>query len=436
MINRIVIELASEHLTPEEVDEVVWSAHRRDEAQSVEVLARMAGVPLALIAEKVAQYASIPSDGEEEEGGPGAPEGTIVALIRRFVSDRVDFIRIAKRALTIADLSWVLERAIGADEAPGFVGGKAAGMLLSYAILRDEGCCGTVRMPDTSFLLTDSYDTFKSHNGLDHLQDHKYKSIEEVRADFPAIREIFRNAEFPPLIVDLLRADLDRWGRRPLIVRSSSLLEDSFGAAFSGIYRSIFLRNQGSLEERLHDLLGAISEIYAGVFGPDAISYRGRRDLLDHDERMGIMIQPVVGSRHGRFFLPALAGVAFSRNDYRWSDRIRREDGLVRLVLGLGTHAVDRVGDYARMVPLSAPTMRPEGTAEEIIGTSQKQVDVVDMEAAGFRAVPVAEVLEAMRETGTADFVSIIDEDGALTTPVGTLVDVPSDRVCLTLTAS
>ena len=427
-IHRMVIDLASDHLTPEEVEEVVWAAHRRDEAQSLEVLARMPDVPLELVAEKVAQYASLP--GEEEDGGAG--EGTRVALIRRFISDRVDYIRIAKRALTIGDLAWMLERAVGTAEGSGFVGGKAAGMLLAAAILRESGRCGDVRVPETAFLLTDAYDALKEHNGLQHLQDQKYKPIDEIRRDFPAIREILGNAEFPPRIVDLLRATLDRWQRVPLVVRSSSLLEDSFGAAFSGIYHSIFLPNQGGLEDRLRELLGAISEVYSGIFSPDALSYRRRHDLLDADERMAAMVQPVVGTRHGRFFMPAVAGVAFSRNDYRWSERIRREDGLVRMVLGLGTHAVDRVGDYARMVPLAVPTLRPEGTPGEIARTSQKQVDVVDLEGGGFRSVPSTEALAAMREGGIADYVSVIGPDGALAPPLGTRVDAPEERLCLT----
>jgi len=428
VIHGMVIDLAIEHLTPEEVDEVVWAAHRRDEAQSLEVLARMPDVPLELVAEKVAQYASLP--GEDEDGGAG--EGTRVALIRRFVSDRVEYIRVAKRALTIGDLSWMLERAIGTEGGSGFVGGKAAGMLLAAAILRESGRCGDVRIPETAFLLTDAYDALKEHNGLQHLQDHKYKPIDEIRRDFPAIREVIGNAEFPPRIVDHLRATLDRWGKAPLVVRSSSLLEDSFGAAFSGIYRSIFLPNQGAVEERLRELLGAIAEVYSGIFSPDALSYRRRHDLLDADERMAALIQPVVGTRHGRYFMPAVAGVAFSRNDCRWSERIRREDGLVRMVLGLGTHAVDRVGDYARMVPLGLPTLRPEGTAGEILRTSQKQVDVIDLEGGGFRSVLAAEALEAMSGAGIADYVSVIGPDGALAPPLGTRVDATADRLCLT----
>jgi len=426
VINRIVIELAAEHLTPEKVDEIVWAAHRRDEAQSVETLARMPDVPLELIADKVGKFVSLPG------GQLKVPQGTRTALIRRFISDRPEFISIAKNYLKLPDISWVLDRVVSTERGTGWVGGKAAGMVLAWSILRAFEEEAAVETPDTAFLLTDAYDAFKELNGLGELADHKYKPMADIRANFRAIREVFRNAEFPTRIADLLAVELSRWGEVPLIVRSSSVLEDSFGAAFSGIYHSLFLANRGPPEERLQELSGAIAEIYSGVFSPDAIYYRRRHNLLDHDERMGVMIQPVVGQEYGRNFHPAVAGVAFSRNDYRWSRRIRREDGLVRLVIGLGTHAVDRVGDFARMVPLEMPTMRPEGTPEEIVHASQRRVDVVDLVEGRFRNVGVGEVLDAMRADGIADYVSIIEGDGRLSQPVGTMVNASAEALCVT----
>jgi len=70
-------------------------------------------------------------------------------------------------------------------------------------------------------------------------------------------------------------------------VRSSSLLEDRVGAAFSGKYKSLFLANQGSKKERLEALQDAIAEVYASVFGPDPIEYRTERGLIDVHEEMG-----------------------------------------------------------------------------------------------------------------------------------------------------
>ena len=427
IINGIVIQLAAQHLSPDEVDRIVWAAHRRDEAQSLETLARMPDVPLELVAEKVTQYASLAGQTKNHS----APEGTLVALIRRFISNRVDYISVAKRCIDVSDIAWVLDRVVSSDRGLGFVGGKAAGMLLAVAILRQSGH-ESVRVPETLFVLSDVYDEFKRENHLMDLEDQKYAAMGEVRSHFPAIREVFHNGEFPGRVTDYLRIALDRLGEVPLIVRSSSLLEDSFGAAFSGIYHSLFLPNRGALEERLLALQSAIAEIYSGVFSPDAIAYRRRHDLLDHDERMGVMIQRVVGQHRGDYYFPEVAGVAFSRNDYRWNRRIRREDGLLRMVIGLGTHAVDRVGDYARMVPLAAPTMRPEGTPEEVIDASQRQADVVDVDGEGFSRIPVSQALRALGSHGIGDYVSIIGESGGLMQPATSMVTESSDRLCVT----
>ncbi len=138
VINNIVIDLAAEHLSPSEVDNIVWAAHQRDEAKSVESLARMPDVPLDLIAHKVSQYASIAS-AHAAASLSGTPKGTLVALIRRFISDSVDYISVAKRYLDIHDISWVLERTVSTERGSGWVGGKAAGMLLAWSILRAKG---------------------------------------------------------------------------------------------------------------------------------------------------------------------------------------------------------------------------------------------------------------------------------------------------------
>ena len=92
------------------------------------------------------------------------------------------------------------------------------------------------------------------------------------------------------------------------------------------------------------------------------------------------MIQEVVGHRVGDYFMPAFAGVAFSRNEFRWSPRIRREDGLIRLVPGLGTRAVDRISDdYPILVAPGQPSLRVNVTLDEMIRYSPKQMDVINL---------------------------------------------------------
>ena len=220
-------------------------------------------------------------------------------------------------------------------------------------------------------------------------------------------------------------------GNCSLIVRSSSLLEDNFGKAFAGKYDSFFCPNQGTPEENLEALLDAIRRVYASTLNPNALFYRQQAGLVDYDERMAILIQRVEGSRHGRYFFPTVAGVAFSRNPFRWTRRIRREDGFLRLVWGLGTRAVDRVADdYPRMVALSHPQLRPEITADEIRKYSQHFVDVIDLEDNLFKTMPVAEVIDA--HDPSVELLASVDE-GDYIRPMRFAVDtIAPHRMVLT----
>ncbi len=316
-----------------------------------------------------------------------------VVLIRTMISDQLAYLKIAKEWFTISDLNEIRTHKIG----QGKIGGKAAGMLLAARILMEEGddeIVDSLRLPESYFVGADLTYTFMALNGLMPWGDQKYKLEEQIRADYPKIQEEFLKGEFPADVQDKFRALLDYVGRQPLIVRSSSLLEDNFGTSFAGKYESYFCPNQGSLEENLHDLLNAIIRIYASMLNPDALLYRRARGLQDYDERMALLIQTVQGERYGKYFMPHAAGVAFSRNLYRWSQQIRREDGFVRLVWGLGTRAVDRVGnDYPRLVALSHPLLHPESSAKAIRRYSQQYVDLIDLEANALRSLPVKEVL-------------------------------------------
>ena len=184
----------------------------------------------------------------------------------------------------------------------------------------------------TWYITTDAITEFLQYNNLEELNEQKYKDLQEVRIEYPNIVQLVKNSQLPPEIVRSLSVALDDLGDVPIIVRSSSTLEDQIGSAFSGKYKSLFLANTGTKKERLEALIDAILEVYASVYSPDPIQYRAERGLLDVHEEMGIMIQQVVGKRVGRYFFPLFSGVAFSNNEYRWSPRIRREDGLLRIV--------------------------------------------------------------------------------------------------------
>jgi hypothetical protein len=320
-----------------------------------------------------------------------------VVLIKAMISDQLDFVRIAREYFTIGDLKEIRERRIG----QGKIGGKAAGLMLAYKIMQRHGAergidvARQIAIPDSYFIGSDVFYDVHARNDLFRFMNQKYKNRERMEADYPAAFEAYRRSEMPEHVEWELARLLERLGPTPLIVRSSSLLEDNFGRSFAGKYDSFFLPNQGAPEHNLRALTDAIKRVYASVIRPEALIYREQAGLTDYDERMAILIQRVEGRRYGRYFFPTFAGVAFSHNPYRWSSRIRADEGLLRLVTGLGTRAVERVGnDYARMVALSHPLMRPERTASALRLYSQHRMDVLDLEANVVKTLPVAEVLD------------------------------------------
>jgi hypothetical protein len=274
---------------------------------------------------------------------------------------------------------------------------------------------------------------FMRANHLDEFQSQKYKEAEEIRNEYPLVQRHFLNGEFPAEIVRKLEKLLETIGNHPVIVRSSSLLEDRFGAAFSGMYASIFLGNQGPMRARLAALLHAVAEVFASTLAPNPLLYRRRHNLLDYDEDMAILIQRVVGSAHGRFLFPDVAGVAFSRNEYRWSPRLKAEDGMARIVFGLGTRAVDRTGDdHSRMVALGAPRLRPEVEPEMIRLYSQRKIDVIDLAHGGLRSTELAQLLAEGDGVHGLEWAASLRTPDGIVEPTGALAGLPAERLCLT----
>jgi pyruvate,water dikinase len=331
-----------------------------------------------------------------------------VNLIRRFLSDDLEYLKVAKEFIGLDDMLALLERVIYQPGSPCRLGGKSAGLILANQVLKKMAKTnpelGSPRIPKTWFIASDTALGFIRFNNLEEVYEQKYKDLDQVRLEYPHLVRLFQNSHFPPEIVKGLSMALDDLGDVPLIVRSSSLLEDRLGAAFSGKYKSLFLPNQGDKRVRLQALLDAVAEVYASIFAPDPIQYRAERGLLDFREEMGIMIQEVVGTRVGKYFFPAWAGVAVSNNEFRWSPRIKREDGLIRMVAGLGTRAVDRVGeDYPVLVAPGQPALRVNVTPAEVLRYSPQHMDVIDLERPCLTTVPVRQLL---REAGT-DFPAV-----------------------------
>jgi len=345
--------------------------------------------PLEMVLRQAEKYEALPD--ERRAAVDHHLQELRVVLLKSLVSDQLAFIHIARRWFTAADFNMILERRIGT----GKVGGKAAGLLLAYKILQNTApeIFEKISLPSSHFIGADVFYDFMAANQLEFLNQ-KYKTAEQIRDEYPKIQEKYASARFPEEVAHQLREILRETGKTPLIVRSSSLLEDNFGMSFAGKYLSIFCPNQGTIKENLRELTLAIRQIYASVFGPDALMYRRRVGLLDYDERMAILLQEVQGERHRQYYFPALAGVAYSYSPIVWNPRFKREDGFMRLVMGLGTRAVDRIaGDYPRMVNLSHPQLRPDVTPKAIRYYSQHFVDTLDLEQNKMTTVTVESVL-------------------------------------------
>jgi pyruvate,water dikinase len=374
----------------------------------------------------------------EAELTPSTLKGLRVSLVRRLLNDQLEFIQIAKSYVEIADFHELLGRMIYPADGHGKLGGKSAGLFLAQQIIRahagEDATLAEIRFPRTWYVTSDGLPEFIYANHLEDVFTQKYKDIDEVRQEYAAIVQVFKNSQMPAELLKGLSVALDDLGEVPLIVRSSSLLEDRFGAAFSGKYKSLFLANRGTKRERLAALADAIAEVYASTFAPDPIEYRAERGLLDFHEGMAILIQEVVGTQVGRYFLPSWAGVAFSRNEFRWSPRIRPQDGLVRLVPGLGTRAVDRLGDdYPILAAPGQPGLRVNATVEEAIRYSPRYVDVINLESCRFETVEAAALLrECGAEWPAVEQIVSIHSDGHLAPPPPGAVRFDRDGLAVT----
>lgn len=454
LVNQITRRYVVDHLRAQEIDEIVNLTLKREEADKLRAIVTLGSVSFRLLADTVRRFCALPEG--ELQLTPDEAMGIRVGLIRHLISDQLEFIAIAKKWLRIRDFEGIIERTIGPEAGMGRVGGKAAGMYLAATILgarRHGGSpepatpvagaayspssapaeCYALSMPESYYLRSDVIEDFIAFNGLGEYQNQKYKTSDEIHKEYRLIRSVFRNADFPSGIVDQLRNMLIKIGDHPVIVRSSSLLEDRFGTAFSGKYASLFVANQGSIDDRLSALLGAIAEVYASALGPDPLIYRREHDLIDYEEDMAVLIQKVVGKRFGPYFAPAFAGVAFSRNEYRWSPRIKKEDGLVRIVMGLGTRAVDRVaGESPRLAALGLPTLRFESSTNEILGNAQRTIDVINVETNRLESIKLEQLLEHAADFPMLDRCVSIRRDGMLVPPMGTYIDAPHRDLFIT----
>ena len=421
-LHELALEYAERHLDPEEITAIILLVEKRQLAHEGASLAEDPDTPIHVLRDKIREFLDFAPG--EASAPPEDVLGTRAALVRRLLTDQLDFISVAKRHIKVLEFGDVLDHIIASDGNQGRLGGKAAGLILAHSILqraKEEGRFkGNYKVPVSYFVPSNGILEFIDYNGLQDMINVKYKPIEEVREEFPLVERLFKSGSIPPTIRRGLESMLREFGETPLVIRSSSLLEDRIGHAFSGKYKSLFIANKGPIEKRLADLEDAIAEIYASVFHADPIEYRRERGLIDFQEQMGILIQQVVGREVGRMIFPVFAGVAFSTCEMRWSPRIQRTDGMARLVLGLGTRAVDRtVADYPVLVALRQPTLKAVQRPDEVYRYSQHDVDVVDLREQQFESLALDVLPVAHRQTAAPDEPDLLDLSRPADSPHG-----------------
>ena len=260
--------------------------------------------------------------------------------------------------------------------AGGALGGKAEGLLRIEDALRARYAAAPFRdvqvsIPRMSVLATDVFDDF--------MRTGRLYEVALSGASDERIARAFQQAQLPPGVLGDLRAVVEG-ARVPLAVRSSSLLEDALAHPFAGVYETKMVPNNApDASTRFQGLTEAIKLVYASTFFDAARTYRRAIGAEDRAEKMAVVIQEVIGERHGDRFYPHLSGVARSFNYYPVG-AARPEDGVVQLALGLGKTIVDGgvCWTYSPRFPASPP---PFSSARDMLTATQGRFWAVHMGA-------------------------------------------------------
>ncbi|RJE48866.1 MULTISPECIES: PEP/pyruvate-binding domain-containing protein [unclassified Dehalobacter] len=308
---------------------------------------------------------------------PSAEEKNLVEKLCRMVLSRDErFLELLTKVFTLEDLLQIKSSLIGS----GFIGGKAVGMLLARKILLEDKNFDYKKIlePHDSFYIgSDVFYTYLVKNGLwklrmEQRKPEKYFSLARV------IKSKILSGIFPENVKNHFLRVLEYFGQSPIIVRSSSLLEDGFGNSFAGKYESVFCTNQGTLEHRYLEFENAVKQVFASTMSDDALMYRLKRGIADQDEQMALLVQRVSGSYRKEYFFPDLAGVGYSNNIYVWDEKMSPKAGMLRVVVGLGTRAVNRTaGDYARIIAIDEPLSSPLTDFDDYRQYAQRNIDAL-----------------------------------------------------------
>jgi CheY-like chemotaxis protein len=286
----------------------------------------------------------------------------------------------------------------------GSLGGKARGLAfvnsIIYTYLLQNRFQGVrISVPPTVVIGTDVFDQFISDNGL---WDVALKSFEDRK-----IETAFLSARFPREAAEALREYL-RLVSYPLTVRSSSLLEDSRYQPFAGIYRSFVIpNNHCDLETRVEELVTAIKRVYASTFSHCAKSYIRATPYRLEEEKMGVIVQKLVGARHGDRFYPDCSGVANSHNYYP-TGPMKPADGIASAALGLG-HTVMEGGRALKFSPKYPQHPVQFSTVEDMLRNSQKNFYALELPDPSAPRDPMRDLHLLTLELGDAEADGTLD---------------------------
>lgn len=323
-------------------------------------------------------------------------EGTLTKRELKFMSDVImtrdeKLRKLIEKYFKAEDFFFVRSKMIGT----GMVGGKACGMLLARKIVETElpEYKSHMEPHDSYFIGSDVFYTYLVENKCWEMRVHQ-RTEEGYYKAAPKLKEAIENGHFPGNIREEFRRMLSYFAQSPIIVRSSSILEDGFGNAFAGKYESVFCPDIGDLETRLEAFERAVKIVYASTMNYEALEYRMRRGMDKRDEQMALLVQRVSGSYYGKYYMPNAAGVGFSCSTYKFMENMDVTKGMLRLVMGLGTKAVDRTeGDYPRLVSLDMPTAVVNSDSAYRHRFSQHKIDVLDLEESTKKELPFEDII-------------------------------------------
>lgn len=218
----------------------------------------------------------------------------------------------------------------------GSLGGKARGLSYLNAFFKQNNVAqsakANINIPQTVVVATDIFNQFMEKNNL-------YTFLATLPSD-EAIRNVFLNSDFPENVKNSLRQYIEKVSY-PIVVRSSSVMEDSQTQPFAGIYDTYLLGNShNDSNVRFDSLCRAVKLVYASTFYEHARNYRGSTSRLHDEEKMAVILQRLIGNKHDDRFYPDIAGVAQSHNFYSMPP-VMPSDGSVHCVLGLGSMVVE-----------------------------------------------------------------------------------------------